>query len=67
MKNNNLPYIVRIVWAALVVATLIARNWKGDAATAALIIVALGWVAVRIITEGIAASVALMKSDEDEE
>ena len=66
MKNTKLPHIIKIIWATLIIATLIARNWHGEAGTVGLILVCLAWTCIRIVSEGIISSLLLMQADEEE-
>jgi hypothetical protein len=67
MKNENLTLITRIGWAVALLAAWTARAWNSDGSVIGVLIVVCGWTSVRIVSEGITASLLLMRADEDEE
>lgn len=67
MKNENLALVTRVGWAVALLAAWTARAWNSDGSVIGVLIVVCGWVSVRIVSEGITASLLLMRADEGEE
>jgi hypothetical protein len=49
------------------IAAWTARAWSADGSVIGVVIVICGWATVKIVSEGITASLLLMRADEDEE
>ena len=67
MKNESLKLVTQVGWAVALLGTWTARAWNNDGSIIGVLIVVCGWVSVRIVSEGIAASLILTRADEDEE
>jgi len=67
MKQSKLPLVTRIGWACAMIAAWTARAWSADGSVVGVVIVICGWATVKIVSEGITASLLLMRADEDEE
>ena len=66
MKNENLVLITRVGWAVALLAAWTARAWNSDGSVIGVLIVVCGWVSVRIVSEGIAASLLLTRADDED-
>jgi len=66
MKNENLVLVTRIGWAVALLAAWTARAWNNDGSVIGVLIIVCGWVSIRIVSEGITASLLLMRADENE-
>lgn len=67
MKNESLKLVTQVGWAVALLGAWTARAWNSDGSIIGVLIVVCGWVSVRIVSEGIAASLILARADEDEE
>jgi hypothetical protein len=65
MKNESLKLVTQVGWAVALLAAWTARAWNSDGSVIGVLIVVCGWVSVRIVSEGITASLLLMRADEE--
>lgn len=64
---KNFHHYINVTFLALLVSTLLYSRGNKEATMVGMVILTVGWVAGRMVREGVASLVHLMSSDEEKD
>jgi len=63
----NISLVTRIGWALAIITAWALHGWNAEGSIIGVIVVVCGWTSIKIVNEGITATLLLARNNKDED